>query len=77
MYIGQERVEVYGITRLKEYAGPGRYLYAYVVQVQLPKGVSKDDYIRLSLSVADRETAEKGAACAFFRLARDRSISLG
>lgn len=60
-------VELVGMNRLKETIDPNRNMKAYLVQSTLPEDWGKLDYLRVSVTIVDQETGEKGEGCIFIK----------
>jgi Carboxypeptidase regulatory-like domain len=58
--IGGEVVDVIRVNPVKEAAGPGRDINAYLIQTTLPKTAGKGDWVVIDVTLTDAESGEKG-----------------
>lgn len=58
--INGERVEVLRVNRVREASGPGQDMFAYLIQVALPKQPGTGEWTVFDVTISDRTTGEKG-----------------
>lgn len=65
--IDGEKVDVLKMNKVLEASGPDGAMYGYVIQTGLPKAQASGDYRLITITIADRETGEKGQGCLFLK----------
>jgi hypothetical protein len=55
-----ERVDVLRVNKVREASGPAQDMFAYLIQVALPKEPATGDWIVLDVTLTDRATGERG-----------------
>ncbi len=69
------RSEILEISSVNESAGKGKQIISYLIQCALRKEY-REEYLRIDLSLFDRETKEKGAGCLFLKVPDDGRFSV-
>jgi hypothetical protein len=63
-------VNLLEVNKVREAAGPGQYMFGYLIQTDLPEKPAAGDHIIITITIRDSETGEKGEGCLFFKPAR-------
>lgn len=66
---GQD-VEVLEVNRIREASGPGRVMFGYVIQTDLPKKPADGEYSVIRVTITDPETKEMGEGWLYVRRTR-------
>lgn len=61
-----ERVDVLRVNKVREASGPAQDMFAYLIQVSLPKAAAVCDWIVFDVILSDRDTGEKGEGRLYF-----------
>lgn len=65
--IENREVNLLEINRVKEYIGQNKYMYSYLIQVELPKNIDRKTYNKVDIELIDRETGERGSGSVFWK----------
>jgi hypothetical protein len=68
--IDGQPVKVLLVDKVRESGGPNQYLFAYLIQVELPEKKPVNEYFPITITIVDRATGEKGEGCLFFKPVR-------
>lgn len=68
--IDGEIVKVLKVNKVREAAGPNQDMIGYVIQTDLPKKKTAEEYSVITITLSDTETGEMGEGCLFFKHAR-------
>jgi len=63
--IDGEEVALLETNKIRESAGPGQYMYGYLIQVELPKKKTECDYSFITITLTDPENGDKGEGSLF------------
>jgi hypothetical protein len=58
--VNGERVDVLRVNKVREASGPDQNMFAYLIQVALPKASGAGDWVVFDVTLVDRATGEKG-----------------
>ncbi len=68
--IDGQAVKVLEVNRVREAAGPGQYMFGYVIQTELPKKPAIGEPVVITVTITDSETGEMGEGTLFFKPSR-------
>ena len=70
--IDGEEVALLEMNKVRESAGPGQFMYGYLIQVELPKKKTECDYSFITISLTDPENGDRGEGSLFLLQAFDK-----
>ena len=65
--INNEQVDILGMNKVREFIGNNQFIFAYLIQSELPHNWKEAEYLYISLTLIDTETNERGEGCLFLK----------
>ncbi|WP_207654975.1 hypothetical protein [Haloimpatiens massiliensis] len=65
--INEEKVKIYEINKVFEDRGDNKKLISYLIHVGLPKNLNKYEYNKITITLYDSETHERGEGSLFWK----------